>query len=388
MLPDSSNSLLWEIRQLITNPKWSVKTFFLMPPRRRPFIAHISNVFFASLIEHRGSSWNQIQTALAKRGVAIPDYDAKGQIFQLTDNGVTNQHPFDRLHGRAIVELMSTSNSSSNFISPQEKAWFDKWPIRWTLLSPGAFLPILVSLFVAVFIRTFLFQPFSIPAGSMKSTLLVGDYLFVSKYTYGYSKYSLPSPPSFSGRIPGDWLPQRGDVVVFRLPKDPSTDYIKRVIGLPGEEIQVIDGVVSINGVLVKQERAPDFIETEEGVREAPVKRWKETLPNGATHYTPRSGGQWVCRQYAGIQVPPDHYFMMGDNRDNSTDSRFSQVGMVPLENLVGKAQIIFFSVYEGERAWQFWRWPLSVRWSRLFTIVKWAAWPMEGRRSFLARCA
>jgi len=225
---------------------------------------------------------------------------------------------------------------------------------------------------IAVVIRTFLFQPFNIPSGSMKATLLVGDYLFVSKYSYGYSKYSLPlSPPLFSGRIPSDGLPQRGDVVVFRLPKDPSTDYIKRVIGLPGDKIQVIDGVVNINGVPVKRERATDFIETEEGTREAPVKRWKETLPNGVTYYSLDLVDNGFADNTQVYTVPADHYFMMGDNRDNSTDSRFSQVGMVPIENIVGKAQIIFFSVYEGERAWQFWRWPVSVRWNRLFTIVR-----------------
>ncbi len=112
------------------------------------------------------------------------------------------------------------------------------------------------ALVIALVIRTFLFQPFNIPSGSMKATLLVGDYLFVSKYTYGYSHFSLPlSPPIFSGRVPAGWLPERGDVVVFRLPKDTSTDYIKRVIGLPGDKIQVIDGIVSINGVPVKHER-------------------------------------------------------------------------------------------------------------------------------------
>jgi len=142
------------------------------------------------------------------------------------------------------------------------------------------------ALIIALVIRTFLFQPFNIPSGSMKATLLVGDYLFVSKYSYGYSHFSLPlSPPVFSGRIPGGFTPQRGDVVVFRLPRDTSTDYIKRVIGLPGDKIQVIDGVVQINGVPVKREPAPPFIENEEGTAAAPVKRWKETLPNGVSYY-------------------------------------------------------------------------------------------------------
>src|SRR5258708_37406810 len=142
------------------------------------------------------------------------------------------------------------------------------------------------ALLIALVIRTFLFQPFNIPSGSMKETLLVGDYLFVSKFSYGYSHYSLPfSPPLFSGRI---WAgtPNRGDVVVFRLPKDDTTDYIKRVIGLPGDRIQMIDGVLHINEVPVKRERIEDFIETEEGSRTTRVKRWRETLPNGVSYTT------------------------------------------------------------------------------------------------------
>ncbi|HZP74688.1 MAG TPA: signal peptidase I [Pseudolabrys sp.] len=231
---------------------------------------------------------------------------------------------------------------------------------------------IIHALIIAVVIRTFLFQPFNIPSGSMKATLLVGDYLFVSKYSYGYSKYSFPlSPPIFNGRIWGS-QPQRGDVVVFRLPREPSTDYIKRVIGLPGDRLQMINGVLHINGQPVKREPVEDFIEDEEGIPGTPVKRWRETLPNGVSYLALYlNGDHGLASNTEVYTVPAGEYFMMGDNRDNSTDSRFPSVGFVPFENIVGRAQLIFFSVYEGERAWEFWRWPVSVRWSRLFTIVR-----------------
>ena len=227
------------------------------------------------------------------------------------------------------------------------------------------------ALLIALVIRTLLFQPFNIPSGSMKATLLIGDYLFVSKYSYGYSHYSLPlSPPLFSGRIFGS-TPERGDVVVFRLPKDDSTDYIKRVIGLPGDRIKMVDGLLHINGAPVKRERVADFIDDENGGAER-VRRWRETLPNGVSYQSLDLQDNGFLDNTQEYVVPAGHYFMMGDNRDNSTDSRvLSAVGYVPFENLIGKAQIIFFSIGDGEPAWHIWSWPWSVRWNRLFTIVR-----------------
>jgi len=226
------------------------------------------------------------------------------------------------------------------------------------------------ALIIAIVIRTFLFQPFNIPSGSMIPTLLIGDYLFVSKYSYGYTHYSLPfSPRLFSGRILGG-PPKRGDVVVFRLPRDDAIDYIKRVIGLPGDKIQMIDGVLNINGTPIKRELMEGPCTSEDDVQ--PIRCYRETLPNGVSYTTHYYMGTGFLDNTTVYTVPPGDYFMMGDNRDNSTDSRvLSQVGYVPFENIIGRAQIIFFSLRDGTHAWEVWRWPWDVRWSRLFTLVR-----------------
>jgi signal peptidase I len=228
------------------------------------------------------------------------------------------------------------------------------------------------ALILALLVRIFLFQPFNIPSGSMIPTLLVGDYLFVSKYSYGYSRYSFPFGPNlFSGRI---WAkePNRGDVVVFKLPRDNETDYIKRVIGLPGDEIQMIHGVLHINGEAVKKERVDDFVMRDPAGRERHMTRYMETLPNGVTYPVLDLINEGIGDNTEVYKVPEGHFFMMGDNRDNSTDSRFlSEVGYVPFENLVGRAQIIFFSIDEDASFWQIWKWPTDVRWSRILETVR-----------------
>jgi len=228
---------------------------------------------------------------------------------------------------------------------------------------------IVQALILALVIRTFLFQPFSIPSGSMRPTLLEGDYLFVTKWSYGYSRYSLPfSPDLFSGRIWGG-LPERGDVAVFKFPPNPSIDYIKRVIGLPGDRVQMKGGQLFINGQAVAREKVgqidnPDITEVDR-----PVDVYRETLPNGVSYdtldLTPNSVGD-DTREFV---VPAGHYFMMGDNRDNSSDSRFT-VGFVPEDHLVGRANIIFFSIAEGASPLEIWKWPSLMRPSRLFDWV------------------
>lgn len=218
---------------------------------------------------------------------------------------------------------------------------------------------------IALIIRTFLFQPFVIPSSSMVGTLLIGDYLFANKFAYGYSRHSLPfSPDLFDGRILGS-LPERGDVAVFKLPSDGSTDYIKRVIGLPGDTIEVRNGVVFINGEEVQRERIEDFIHPETG---QVVPQYRETLPNGVTYNVlDLIENSMLDSPPEPFVVPEGHYFMMGDNRDNSSDSRTALVGYVPLENFVGRADLIFFSMAEGSSPWQVWRWPSDARFDRMF---------------------
>lgn len=232
------------------------------------------------------------------------------------------------------------------------------------------------ALAIAMLVRVFFYQPFNIPSGSMKKTLLEGDYLFVSKLSYGYSKYSFPfSPDLFSGRIIGG-EPKRGDVAVFKLPIDNATDYIKRVVGMPGDEIQMREGQLFINGQAVPKEPAGEFVTDEdgEGVRSIPV--FKETLPNGVSYNVLDSDPNGYLDNTATYKVPQGHYFMMGDNRDNSTDSRVrSKVGYVPLENFIGRAEIIFFSAPVNEadkmRWYAPWTWPFDIRWSRFFNLVR-----------------
>jgi signal peptidase I len=229
---------------------------------------------------------------------------------------------------------------------------------------------IIQALLLALVIRTFLFQPFSIPSGSMRPTLLEGDYLFVSKYAYGYSHHSFPfSPKIFSGRI---WsgTPERGDVAVFKFPPNPEIDYIKRIIGLPGDKVQMKDGVLYINGEAVKREKTGQIENFDVTEVEQPVDVYRETLPNGVSYDTLDISTGTLGDDTREFNVPEGHYFAMGDNRDNSSDSRFT-VGFVPAENLVGRANVIFFSIAGGHSPIEVWQWPAQLRLDRLLTWVK-----------------
>ncbi len=235
-----------------------------------------------------------------------------------------------------------------------------------------AMLTLIWAVVIATFVRTLGWEPFNIPSGSMKPTLLVGDYLFVSKYSYGYSRHSLPwSLPILDGRILAS-PPERGDVVVFKLPSDNETDYIKRIIGLPGDRIQVLGGILHINDKAVQREKQDVALGNNSYGMPVRATQYVETLPNGRQHLIWEESDSARLDNTAVFHVPPGHYFAMGDNRDNSLDSREqSSVGFIPDENLVGRAGIIFFSHDGTAEFYEVWKWLQAIRFSRLVNGIE-----------------
>ncbi|MBI1276026.1 signal peptidase I [bacterium] len=233
------------------------------------------------------------------------------------------------------------------------------------------------AVLIALTFRSFAYEPFHIPSGSMKPTLLVGDYIWVSKFSYGYSRYSFPfAPPVIKDRA---WLtmPNRGDVVVFRPPSKPGIDYIKRVIGLPGDKIQVLDGHLLVNGTAVKEVEMKNFMDKSPDNPGRFVPQYLETLPAG-------EGGHEVEHSILNLDpngpldntdiytVPEGHIFCMGDNRDESVDSRvLEEVGYIPIANLIGRAEVIFFSTDGTARIWEPWKWFSALRTERLFKPIQ-----------------
>ena len=228
------------------------------------------------------------------------------------------------------------------------------------------------ALIIALIIRSFLFQPFYIPSSSMVPNLLIGDRLFVSKYSYGYSRHSLPfSPKIYNKRIFAK-RPKVGDIIVFKTPADNRTDYIKRLMGLPGDAIQIINGDLYLNDLKITKRKIEDSLNIKCGDEILNANFYEEILPNG-TKYVAVYRKDGTMLNTDRFVVPENHYFFMGDNRDCSKDSRFlSSVGYVNFNNLVGKGQIIFFSnsIEEGSFL-KFWKWNKSVRFDRIFKRIK-----------------
>lgn len=227
------------------------------------------------------------------------------------------------------------------------------------------------AVIIALFVRTVFAEPFSIPSGSMIPTLLVGDYLFVSKMSYGYSRHSMPlSVPLFKGRI-FYTEPKRGDVLVFKMPSDNKTDYIKRLIGMPGDKVQMKEGRLYINGSRIERVSEGEYVMRDFSGKALRFEKYTEYLPGGTSHTIIEASDHAPFDNTEEFSIPEGHFFMMGDNRDNSLDSRSVKVGFVPEVNLIGRAKFLFFSNDGSAVWWKFWKWPMAVRWSRLFNGIK-----------------
>jgi len=226
-----------------------------------------------------------------------------------------------------------------------------------------------LAIFIALLIRSFIAEPFNIPSGSMKPNLLVGDFIFVSKWSYGYSKHSLPfSIPIIPKKIFSD-IPKRGDVVVFKTPADNRTDYIKRVIGLPGDKIKIVNGEIILNDNKILRKKMDDFFDNDNNTSIKRIRKYKEYYEH-LTFDVLDITDSGIADNTDIYKVPESHFFVMGDNRDNSQDSRFNTVSFIPFENLVGKARFIFFSL-ENSRFLEIWKWPNAIRGNRIFKTIK-----------------
>lgn len=267
-----------------------------------------------------------------------------------------------KLSGKSGVEGEQIGRVEGE-MTPAEEAW-------------DILKTIILAVAITLVFRMVLWQPFNIPSGSMRPNLLVGDFLIVSKFHYGYSKASLIYPLT---RLPGEGRllefhePERGDVVVFKNSRDRNRDYIKRVIGLPGDEIRTIRGVLFINGEMVQRDEISDDPVWCTGPGYEQARSYVETLPNGVSYKIQECEGNNDPLDNRGPYVVPEgHYFMMGDNRDNSQDSRTAMVGYVSAGQIVGKAERLVFSVDGHDtNILQFWKWPSHIRWGRIFDPVE-----------------
>ena len=231
---------------------------------------------------------------------------------------------------------------------------------------------IIYALIIALIIRSLFFQPFYIPSSSMEPNLMIGDRLFVSKYSYGYSKHSLPFSPNISNKRYLSKNPKRGDVIVFKTPADNRSDYIKRLIGLPGDSLQIIEGELYLNDKKVQRRKKENSVNINCGNEALNTIIFEETLPNGKK-YLAAYNKEFSMQNTDKFDVPENHYFFMGDNRDCSKDSRFlTSVGYVNINNFVGKARLIFFSNDKKKGGFfKFWKWKESIRINRFFKKIK-----------------
>jgi signal peptidase I len=256
------------------------------------------------------------------------------------------------------MQLFKRNKKSNNNQIEQEKK-----PLK--LVIKENIITLVFALIIAGSIRSLVFEPFHIPSGSMKDGLLEGDFIISSKSSYGYSRYSFPFAMfPFKGRIFAKNNPKRGDVVIFRLPSNPRINYIKRLIGLPGDRIRIDNGKIILNGRELKQKTNGTFIDDNGAIFKKYIETNHQNIKYNILDHKEYATGDFTQT----YKVPEDHYFFMGDNRDNSLDSRFPQVSFVHQDFVIGKAKFIFLSM--NDSIFKFYKWPVSIRFNRIFDSI------------------
>jgi signal peptidase I len=363
----TSPGTFWEIEILSSDPVLLRKTIFLQPPR----VYHWSLIFRLRWVRAKQSRWADVSEAVKRYGLIFPEFDRRGQVFTLNSGGATRvARAAENFNSQFLSALCSkTLEFASRADDTADVGTFLDVPAGKSRKFVFESIPTMVVWLIwAILFRTLMFEPFNIPSGSMKPTLLVGDYLFVSKFVYGYSGLGTGMPLA-AGRSFAR-MPERGDVAVFKLPSDNRTDYIKRIIGLPGDRLQVREGILYVNGEAAVLERLENFSD-DDGTSNGELARYRETLPNGRSYTVLDIHRRGALDNTQVYEVPAGHMFAMGDNRDNSLDSRVPNVGFIPIENPIDRAEIIFFSTNGNARLWEVWNWPGAIRFDRLFSLIE-----------------
>lgn len=382
IVPFARPGTLWEVAQIFSAREILQKTVLIMPPTTR------WQALWSMLLPWRGSvksRWNDARDALARSGIKLPAYDPKGALL-VSDGTDLTLHEACHFHPGYVSAFLDHRMAAAPETETTLAQLIHSFPKRLPITTWIFFFdPIRIAawLLAAVALKMLLFQPFYVPSGSMHPTFEVGDSFFASRIAYGYSKHSfhlegqwLPGlsfnfpPLPITGRIMMIGAPKAGDVAVFRLPSDNKTLFVQRIIGLPGDRIQMIKGALRINGAEVSKEADGTYNAIDYGGSAHSVPAYRETLPNGVSYRVldaiSRSPGD-DTGEYA---VPADHYFLLGDNRDNAMDSRYQQVGFVPRENLIARADLIYFSLKPGTSLWNVSTWPSGIRWYRFPAFI------------------
>jgi signal peptidase I len=367
LLPLSSPSTIWEIKEIASRDDWRSKAVFVIPPTflLRQYLRYL----FATSPQ---AAWTQASRELINSGIHLPKYNRKGRLFTLgPDKRVEHSQPLSLLETTHVDELVAYRGRIERDVKESKPVWFDRRPWRWTVFSPNFGYLVAICLLFASLVRAF-FQPYHIPGASMNPTLLVGDYISVNSSAFGFDlTHDLPFANLVGMHSVLKAQPGRGEVVLFRLPENEEEIWVNRIIGIPGDRVQMRDGRLNINGEPVARERISDFVDEQPCGFESPVKRWKEILPSGVAYETLDCIDNGFYDNTPEYVVPRASYFMLGDNRDNSVDSRVMKaVGYVPSANIIARASFIYFSVREGAHA-NFGQWLRTVRWNRLFKGVQ-----------------